>query len=444
MALGVGTTKTGREQPAREKPTDIAPLPDAASPLPDNPRDNPPESSEPRQEPGPSSPEPRRQPADRVEPDAQRPGTGNAGTSGRTEQTPNAGIGTASSVEDIRLMQIGLKNRGFDPGEINGMISSQTQNAIREFQAANNLPVTGILDDRTQAALGVNVRGTTNPDTKGPTAPDNKTTRPDTNKKPSPDLSSVEYGTDAAASFGGGPSEQVRTEAEKAKEQAKDKAAEAKADKDDDVKDLQERVTKAVDVVQALTAAEDKRIPNEILSRAEGIVIIPNMIKGAFGIGGRYGKGVAVKRLASGTWSAPAFVTIGGGSFGAQLGVSSTDLVLVFADKGAFDALQNKMTLKLGADAAAVAGPIGRAGEAGVTHDLKSGIYAYSRSKGLFAGVALDGAVLDLDKSDNRKMYGTEIEAAKIFADTTMANNPGVRALTEALNRAAAKKPANN
>jgi len=204
--------------------------------------------------------------------------------------------------------------------------------------------------------------------------------------------------------------------------------------------DLVKRIEKSSEVVQALTGAEDKRVPEEMLQRAEGIVVIPNMIKGAFGIGGRYGKGIVAKRLPTGQWSAPAFVSIGGGSFGAQLGVTSTDLVLVFTDKQAFDALAKNLTLKLGADAGVVAGPLGRSGEAGVTHDLKSGIYAYSRAKGLFAGVALDGAVIDMDKDDNRDMYGANADAAAILSNASLATNANVHGLVDALNRAAPRK----
>src|SRR5207244_1388193 len=95
-------------------------------------------------------------------------------------------------------------------------------------------------------------------------------------------------------------------------------------------KDASERISKAAAVLQELTSSSDKRVPNELLQRAEAIAVIPNMVKGAFGIGGRFGKGVVSERAENGRWSAPAFIEIGGGSFGLQIGVSSTDLVLVF------------------------------------------------------------------------------------------------------------------
>src|SRR5262245_58621165 len=199
-----------------------------------------------------------------------------------------------------------------------------------------------------------------------------------------------------------------------------------------------ERIAKAVDVLQDLTTAKDKRIPNDLLERAEAIAVVPNMIKGAFGIGGRYGKGVVSQRLSNGRWSPPAFIEIGGGSFGLQLGVSSTDLVLVFTDKKALDLLEEGKDLKLGADAAIVAGPVGRSAEAGVNLKLETAIYAYSRAKGLFAGVALDGAVLDIDNSRNEKVYG--VRNAKDILNGHVAANATVQPFMDTLERVVPKK----
>jgi len=192
---------------------------------------------------------------------------------------------------------------------------------------------------------------------------------------------------------------------------------------DKEAKDASERIAKAIEVLQDLTAAPDKKVPHELLERAEAIAVIPNMIKGAFGVGGNYGKGMVSQRLPNGNWSQPVYLQIGGGSFGAQLGVSSTDLVLVFTDRKALDLLEGGKDLKLGADAGVVAGPIGRTAEAGVNANLKSAIYAYSRSKGLFAGVALDGALLSIDKDMNEKMYGPSVSAESILKGTAAANS---------------------
>ena len=204
-------------------------------------------------------------------------------------------------------------------------------------------------------------------------------------------------------------------------------------------KDGAERIAKSVEVLQDLTSAPDKKIPNELLERAEAILVIPHVIKGAFGLGGRYGKGVVSERSASGRWSPPAFVEIGGGSFGAQIGVSSTDLVLVFTDRKAVGLLEDKKDMKLGADASVAAGPIGRTAEAGVNLRLDTAIYAYSRSKGLFAGVALDGAVLDIDHSMNEKVYGASANTKAILGGTVAANST-VQPFIDALEKVMPKK----
>jgi len=167
--------------------------------------------------------------------------------------------------------------------------------------------------------------------------------------------------------------------------------------------------------------------------------VIPHVVKGAFGIGGRYGKGVVSQRMADGRWSAPAYIQIGGGSFGAQLGVEATDLVLVFTDRKALDLLEEGKDLKLGVDAGVTAGPIGRAAEAGVNAKLETAIYAYSRSKGLYAGVALDGAVLDIDNSMNEKVYGSSVNAKNVLNGTVAANST-VRPFMDALDRVVPKK----
>jgi lipid-binding SYLF domain-containing protein len=283
--------------------------------------------------------------------------------------TDAPGVGpTAFDVEDVRQVQLMLKNRGYDPGEINGMMTGRTQEALRQFQAANNLPVTGNIDRGTQKALGVSVKGP----------------------------------------------QQYQSRTEQTPQSSTSGSRQVATSKDDE--EASERVEKAATVLQELTRAEDKRIPNELLERAEAVAVIPNMIKGAFGIGGRYGKGVVSRRMSNGSWSPPVFMQIGGGSFGLQLGGSSTDLVLVFTDAKALDVLATGKDLKLGVDAAVAGGPIGREAEAGFNANLESAIYAYSRTKGLFAGVALDGAVLDVDDSMNKKVYGPDVKASEILA----------------------------
>jgi len=347
-------------------------------------------------------------------------------------QTPTPTQSTATSVADVRQLQMALKNRGYDPGEINGMVGSDTQSAIRQFQASNSLAVTGIFDSRTQTELGVTPA----------------TSAAQTDLELSAQASQKQAGTDIVRTK---PSD-VNVENQKPlTDRTMDSAtmdisrvdgknANAKNDNMKIDRDVRERLEKASEVLQEMTKATDKRIPEELLQRAQAIAVIPHMVKGAFGIGGRYGKGMVSRRMDNGRWSAPSFVSIGGGSFGAQLGVTAQDLVLVFTDKDAVRTLEKGTSFKLGIDAGVVAGPLGRTGEAGVTQDLKSGILAYSRAKGLFAGVALDGAVLDMDGDTNHEVYGANADVKSILNNPTMAANSTVRSFVTTLERTASKR----
>jgi len=186
-------------------------------------------------------------------------------------------------------------------------------------------------------------------------------------------------------------------------------------------KDQAERAQAAADVMTEIMGIPENGIPEDLMSRATGIAVIPHVVKGAFGIGGRYGKGLMSQRMSNGQWSAPTFIDIGGGSFGLQLGVEATDLVLVFTNKQGVDSLL-KGKVKLGADATVAAGPLGRKGEVGTDVKLNSAIYSYSRSKGLFAGVSLDGAAINVDDSGNQKAYGKNVKAEAILNGSVKSN----------------------
>jgi lipid-binding SYLF domain-containing protein len=199
----------------------------------------------------------------------------------------------------------------------------------------------------------------------------------------------------------------------------------------DTANDERERAVKAADVLSEVMQISENGIPNELRERAEAVAVIPNMIKGAFGLGGEYGKGLISERLSNGKWSAPSYMKIGGGNFGLQLGVQSTDLVLVFTNREGVKGLINGK-LKLGADAAVAAGPVGRNAQVATDVLLKSPIFAYSRSKGLFAGIALDGSVVTIDESANRRVYGKDIPSEDILSGKVRVNNvaaPFVQAL---------------
>jgi lipid-binding SYLF domain-containing protein len=160
--------------------------------------------------------------------------------------------------------------------------------------------------------------------------------------------------------------------------------------------------------------SRDREIPRELFRDAECVLVLPDVAKGAFGIGGRYGKGLATCRLEGEGWSPPAFFEIGGFSIGFQAGGEYVDLLLVVQDRRGINALLgSKVTL--GADASVAAGPYGRTGQAATDGQLKATMLSWSRTRGLFAGVSLDGAVLKQDKSDNRALYGRKTSARKVL-----------------------------
>lgn len=202
----------------------------------------------------------------------------------------------------------------------------------------------------------------------------------------------------------------------------------------DDVNKEAERVKKAVAVLDSILKAPDRQVPEELLGRAYAVAVIPNMMKGAFLAGGNFGKGLVASRGENGSWSSPAFIDIGGGSFGLQIGVEATDLVLVFTRP---DGLREmlKDNLKLGVEAAAVAGPVGRHLEAGTNFTFDSPIYAYSRNKGAFAGVALDGSILSIDDSSNHEVYGKDVSGTDVLIRRSVGVSPTTKPFLEALKR---------
>lgn len=201
-----------------------------------------------------------------------------------------------------------------------------------------------------------------------------------------------------------------------------------------DVREEQERARKAAEVLDSIMAAPDQEIPADLLAEAHGIAVIPNVVKGAFLAGGRFGKGLVAARDENGQWGTPLYVDIGGGSFGLQIGVAATDLILVFTEpKGLEEMLKDN--LKLGAEAGAVAGPVGRQVEAGTNLTFDSPIYSYSRNKGVFAGVSLDGSVLSVDDSSNHEVYGKDVSGSDILVRRKVPVNDVTRPFVAALKR---------
>ena len=181
------------------------------------------------------------------------------------------------------------------------------------------------------------------------------------------------------------------------------------SDREDDVN----RTHKATQVFKDIMNAPDQGIPRDLLESAKCIAIIPGDVKFAFIFGGNYGRGLATCRTGHG-WSAPMFLAIDGGSVGYQIGGSSTDIVLLFMNDRALKSLLSDK-FKLGADASVAAGPVGRNASAGTDLKLNAEILSYSRNKGIFAGVSLDGAVVQADKSGDQALYGDNVNIHEIL-----------------------------
>jgi len=199
------------------------------------------------------------------------------------------------------------------------------------------------------------------------------------------------------------------------------------------------RVIIATQVMEELRGQRDQYIPDRLLSRAFGIAILPEVKKGAFGFGFRGGKGVLLVRDSTGRLSNPVFISLAGGSFGWQIGVQSTDLVLVFTTRSGIEGITDGK-LTLGADASVAAGPVGRSASAATDATFSGAeIYSYSRNSGVFAGVSLDGTVISIDRSANAEFYGQRrISAGDIISGAVTKDSESVRRLLAAVAAAGA------
>ncbi len=180
--------------------------------------------------------------------------------------------------------------------------------------------------------------------------------------------------------------------------------------------DARDRAKRASTAFQEIMSAVDQGIPQDLLDRSWCVAVFPSVKKGGFIVGGQYGKGLISCRRPQGSWGAPAYFTIGGGSFGLQIGGQAVDLVLLIMNKSGVDGLLEDK-FEIGAGAAVSAGPVGRNTHIATDVLLKSQIISYSRSRGLFAGLELKGAVIMQDKGANEAIYGQEISARDIIVD---------------------------
>jgi lipid-binding SYLF domain-containing protein len=193
------------------------------------------------------------------------------------------------------------------------------------------------------------------------------------------------------------------------------------------------QLQKATNVLNEIMGTPDQGIPNELLEKAVCVGIVPSEVKFALGIGGTYGRGVLVCRKGgNGEWGAPSMFTLGAASVGFQIGGKATDVVfLVMNPEGAKKLVQD--SVKLGAEASVTAGPVGRTAEGATDAQLHAEILSYSRTRGLFAGVSLDGAVVKQDRDDNKNLYGRNVTAKELLIDGTVPPPAEARSLDSTL-----------
>jgi len=210
-------------------------------------------------------------------------------------------------------------------------------------------------------------------------------------------------------------------------------------------KDVTERLQMATDVLTQMASAPDKGIPEEVLDSAKCIAVVPHLVKGGFIFGGKHGRGVATCRTASG-WSAPAFISVGGGSAGLQIGVEGVDLImLIMNDKGMQQLLSSKF--EISGEGSAAAGPVGRHASAGTDWKLDTQMLTYSRSKGAFAGLTLEGAVVQQDSDSTRSVYGNDASFQSVLQGKVATPNiakPFMRAVAEASHKARTQEARGN
>jgi len=213
--------------------------------------------------------------------------------------------------------------------------------------------------------------------------------------------------------------------------------------------DATERLGNATTVLHEIMGMPDKGIPEEVLEHAKCVAVVPHMIKGGFVFGGKGGKGVATCRTANG-WSAPAFITISGGNWGLQIGVEAVDLVMIIQNEKGMQKLLSS-NFHVGADASAAAGPVGRHAEAGTNWKMDTEILTYSRAKGVFAGLTLEGASIRQDNDSRRAIYGPKVTtkalllgkvAAPAAAQPFLAEVRGAKGQAVAAEKAEAKAEA--
>jgi SH3 domain-containing YSC84-like protein 1 len=205
-----------------------------------------------------------------------------------------------------------------------------------------------------------------------------------------------------------------------------------------DKKEEAERAQKAAQAFREIMDAPDQAVPQDLLDRAHCVAVFPSVKKGGFVVGGQFGRGLISCRKTAG-WSAPAYFTIGGGSFGLQIGAQAVDLVLLVMNEDGVNGLL-KSKFEIGAGAAAAAGPVGRNTSASTDATMNAQILSYSRSKGLFAGLELKGSVIKEDEDANKDVYGRAISARDLLEDGKIKATPAVRVYSATLTKFSARR----
>jgi lipid-binding SYLF domain-containing protein len=201
------------------------------------------------------------------------------------------------------------------------------------------------------------------------------------------------------------------------------------------------KLIEASGVLEELRAGRDQMIPDRLLERAYGIAVVPSVVKVGFVLGGRRGSGVLVVRDKSGRFTSPVFINLTGGSIGWQAGAQSTDVVLVFTTRDGIEGITDGK-LTLGADASVAAGPVGRAASAGTDTSFSAEVYSYSRNRGLFAGVSLEGSALTINRKSNNTFYKRRASASDILNGNVTTDADAARRFLRAVQQSTAVTPA--
>ena len=202
----------------------------------------------------------------------------------------------------------------------------------------------------------------------------------------------------------------------------------------------EKRADGAVTVLKEMMAIPESSIPEKLMAEAYAIAVVPDVGEAGFVFGGRFGKGLISIRGKDGAWSNPNFIKLSGGSVGFQAGIQSSDVILVFTKpEGVNSIIKGKFTL--GADASIAAGPVGRSAQASTDEKFEAEIFSYARSKGLFAGVSLDGTAITIDRKANTEMYGDMQSPASIFDGRTQTDNKSIVAFRNELEEASSYRP---